>query len=171
MLGVKLSLGPAVYAVGCRRENLDEESRRPFDGPLCNNAAAIVTDEDEIRLDDGCGSKNHIGRRRVNIAKLVGHNMVGENPVKVARNALMFCTGRRRHGKFSIEDLVTVTVVRQFAVVVVGQNDLALRNALSGSRRHIVSFHSVFELFIKQVVATPSCCQARATDFESKGRK
>ena len=120
MLGVKLGLRLAVCAVSCGRENRDDEGRRPFDGPLCNNAAAIVTDEDEIRLDDGCGGENDIDRRCVDVTKLIGNNMIGKNPVKMAGNTLMFWTGRRRHGKFSIEDFVTVTVVRQLTVVVIG---------------------------------------------------
>jgi hypothetical protein len=100
---------------------------------------AIVADEDEIRLDDGSGSKDEVCGRNKKLSKLVGNNVVGKEPVKVAQGRLMFCSWRRRHGKFSIKDLVTVTVVREKTVIVIGEDDLTVRDALRKTRRHETS--------------------------------
>ena len=159
MFGIKLGLGQAVCAVSRRRENLDDETRRPFDGPLCNNVAPIVGNEDEIRLDDGRGSKDEVCGRNKKLSKLVGNNIVGKKPVKVTQNCLMPCSGRWRHGKLSVKDLVTVTVIGQETVVVIGEDDLTLRNTLRKGRHNGTSF----QLLTKQRVASRSSCQGGMT--------
>ena len=79
--------------------------------------------------------------------------MVGEKPVKVAQGRLMFCSWRGRHAKLSIKDLVTVAVVREKTVIVIGEDDLTVRNALRKSRRHETSSNA-FQLLSRQVVGT-----------------
>ena len=56
VLGIKLGLGHSVYA-GVVGDKISMTRVEALDGALCNNGAAIVTDEDEIRLDDCRGSK------------------------------------------------------------------------------------------------------------------
>ena len=136
VLGIKLGLGHAVCAVSRRRQNLNDKSRRPFDGPLCNNVATIVADENKVRLDDGCGSKDEVCGRNKKLSKLVGNNVVGEKPVKVTQDRLMPCSRSRRHGKLSIKYLIAVTVVGQKTVVVIGEYDFTWRNALRKSRHN-----------------------------------
>src|SRR5919108_3135835 len=128
VLGIKLSLGHAVRAISRRRENLDDKSRRPFDGPLCNDVAALVGDEDEIWLDDCRGSKDEVCGRNKKLSELVGNNIVGKKPMKVTQDCLMPNSGRRRHGKLAIKYLITVTVVGQKTVVVIGKYDFTWRN-------------------------------------------
>ena len=72
MLGVELGLGLAVGAASCDRKDLDDKGRRPFDSPFGYDATAIVANENKIGLDYGCGSKNPISRRCINIAELIG---------------------------------------------------------------------------------------------------
>ena len=98
MLGVELGLGLAVGAASCGREDLDDKSRRPFYGSFCYDAAAIVANENKIGLDHGCGSKNQISRCCIDVAKLIGKNVLGESKMKATRDPLMLCAGRRCHG-------------------------------------------------------------------------
>jgi hypothetical protein len=92
-------------------KDLDDKSRRPFDGPFCYDATAIVANEKKIGLDHGCESKNQISRRCIDVAELIGKNVLGKHKVKATRDFLMFCAGRRRDGQLSIKDLITISVV------------------------------------------------------------
>jgi hypothetical protein len=66
-------------------------------------------------------------------------------------------SGRRGYGKLSIMYFITVTVVGQETVVVIGKQDFAWRSALRKSRHNGTSF----QLVTKQRVASQSSCQAR----------
>ena len=46
----------------------------------------------------------------------------------------MFGSGRWCHGKLSVKNFVPVAIVGQETVVVIGEDNLTLRNALSKSR-------------------------------------
>lgn len=77
-----------------RRENLDDQSRSPFDASLGNNSATIGANKDEIRLDHGRGGQNQIGGGKQKPFHPVGKNMIGKYSVQVAQGDLMFCSGR-----------------------------------------------------------------------------
>ena len=70
--------------------------------------AAIIADEDEIRLDDRRGSKDEVRGCNKKFSKLVGSNMVGKKPTKIAQDRLMLRSRYSCHGKLSIKGLVTV---------------------------------------------------------------
>ena len=72
-------------------------------------------------MGDSSGSKYEVRGRNKKLAKLVGNNIVGEKPVKVTQDCLMPSSGRWRHGKLSIKYLITVAVVGQETVVVIGK--------------------------------------------------
>ena len=73
--------------------------------------------------DEVCGCKKKS-------SKLVGSNMVGKKPIKIAQDCLMLRSRRWRHGKLSIKDLVTITVVGQQTIIVISEDDFPLRDAL-----------------------------------------
>lgn len=56
--------------------------------------------------------------------------MVGKKPIKIAQDRLMFRSRYWCHGKLSIKDLVTVTVIGQQTIIVISEDDFSLGDAL-----------------------------------------
>ena len=78
--------------------------------------------------------------------------MDGKYSVQVSQGDLMFGSGGRRHGKFSVANLVTVAVVGQETVVVIGENDLTRGDVWRQIGRHGADLS--YQISTKQVVAT-----------------
>jgi hypothetical protein len=118
---VELALHEGVEMAGRLGEDLDDQVRCALDVPLFDDRGSLPGDEEEIGLDNVVGREDDIGRSDEEVAETTGLNQPSK-PKSEADDELLVPQERGRGREMlSVDDLMTLPVVRKADVIVVGQ--------------------------------------------------
>src|SRR3990172_13263445 len=104
MPGVELALGAAVDLHRRGREDLHDQSRRPLDPAVADQAAAARIQVHEVRLDDADVAQDAVDRREEYLTETTSLDVLPNDVVEIPQDPLVPGTGGGRHRKLPLVD-------------------------------------------------------------------